>query len=187
MSTVTFIAILVAIVAIAIAIWAFLRQRNTVRLRSKFGAEYDHLLQHEGGRARAEAELAKREKRVKKFNIRELNPQERGRFADAWTREQSRFVDDPKSAVLNADALVIDLMKTRGYPMSDFETQAADISVDHPEVIGNYREAHGIAERCRHGEANTEDLRRSMIHYRALFEDLLGEVVANHNPQEVTK
>ncbi len=121
MSTATFIAILIAIVAIAIAIWAILRMRNTTRLRSKFGPEYDHVVERAGGRTRAEAELTKREKRVNKFNIRELSPQERRHFADAWTKEQSRFVDDPRTAVLNADALVIELMTARGYPMSDFQ------------------------------------------------------------------
>lgn len=187
MSTATFIAIVVALVAIAFAVWAILRMRNTARLRSKFGPEYDNAVQREGGRTQAEAELTKREKRVNKFNIRELSPQERRRFADAWTKEQSRFVDDPKTAVLNADALVIELMTARGYPMSDFETQAADISVDHPHVIGHYREAHDVAELCRGGKADTEDLRRAMVHYRALFEDLLGATVVNRQREEVTK
>jgi len=187
MSTATAIAMIIAIVAIAIAIWAFLRMRNTTRLRSKFGPEYDHEVQRAGDRTRAEAELTKREKRVNKFNIRELSQQERRRFADAWTKEQSRFVDDPKTAVLNADALVIELMTTRGYPMSDFQTQAADISVDHPRVVGHYREAHDVAELCRRGQAETEALRRSMVHYRALFEDLLGTTVVERQREEVTK
>jgi|SRR5580700_10176378 hypothetical protein len=187
MSTATFIAIVIAIVAIAIAIWAILRMRNTARLRSKFGPEYDSAVQREGGRTRAEAELIKREKRVNKFNIRELSPQERRRFADAWTKAQSRFVDDPSAAVLDADRLVIELMTARGYPMSDFQTQAADISVDHPHVIGHYREAHDIAELCRGGKADTEDLRRAMVHYRALFEDLLGANVVDRQHEEVTR
>jgi hypothetical protein len=187
MSTATVIAILIAIVAIAIGAWAVLRTRNTTRLRSKFGPEYVHEIQREGGRARAEAELSRREKRVSKFNIRDLSPEERRRFADAWTREQSRFVDDPKSAVLNADALVVELMVARGYPMSDFQTQAADISVDHPRVVENYRDAHDIAELCRQGHADTESLRRSMVHYRALFEDLLGATVVNRQHEEISR
>jgi len=187
MSTATGIAIIVAIVAIAIAIWATLRMRNTARLKSKFGPEYDHAVQQAGDRTRAEAELTKREKRVNKFRIRELNPQERRRFADAWTKEQSRFVDDPKTAVLNADALVGELMTARGYPMGDFQTQAEDISVDHPQVIGHYREAHDVAELCRRGQGDTEAMRRSMVHYRALFEDLLGSSVVDRQHEEVTR
>src|ERR1700693_2435667 len=187
MSTATFIAILIAIVAIAIAIWAILRMRNTTRLRSKFGPEYDHVVERAGGRTRAEAELTKREKRVNKFNIREFSPQERRHFADAWTKEQSRFVDDPRTAVLNADALVIELMTARGYPMSDFQTQAADISVDHPRVVENYREAHDIAELCRRGQSDTESLRRAMVHYRSLFEDLLGTTGVERQHQEITR
>lgn len=187
MSTTAFVAIIIAIVALAVALWAILQTRKTARLRSKFGPEYDSVVQHEGSRARAEAELASREKRVRKFHIRELSSQERKDFADAWTREQSFFVDDPQKAVLGADALVIEVMTARGYPMSDFQTQAADVSVDHPHLVGNYREAHRIAEMCRLGKANTEDLRRAMVHYRALFEDLLSMTVVDRSHQEVTR
>lgn len=187
MNTATLIAVLIALAAVAVAAWAILRKRNTSRLRSKFGSEYDRTVQHEGDRNRAEAELVQREKRVKKFNIRELTSEERGRFVDAWRREQSLFVDDPKTAVINADALVTDVMTARGYPMSDFQTQAADVSVDHPAVVDNYREAHGIAEVCRRGQAKTEDLRRAMIYYRALFEDLLGSTVVDHQHVEVPR
>ena len=186
MSTATFIVLIIAIVAVAIAIWAVLRMRNTQRLRTKFGPEYDRLIQSEGDRTRAEQELARREKRVNKFNIRELSPQERSRFAAAWTNEQSNFVDDPRNAVIQADTLVTELMTARGYPMGDFRTLAADVSVEHPRVVGNYREAHDIAEMCRHGEGSTEQMRQAMVHYRALFEDLLGaSVVEKH--VEVTR
>ena len=189
MSTATLIAIVIAVVAIVIALWAFARMKRTERLRSKFGPEYDRLAQREGNRGKVENELAQREKRVKKFNIRELTPQERDRFANAWLKDQARFVDDPHNAVLNADSLVIEVMTARGYPMGDFDTQAADISVDHSRVVDNYREAHDIAERCRRGQTNTEDLRRAMICYRALFEDLLGaRVVMNEQqPEEVRR
>ena len=187
MSVGTFIAVVIAILAIAVAVWAVLRNRNTTHLKSKFGPEYDAVVQREGDQSRAEAELAKRENRVKKLNLRELSPPERSRFAESWTKEQSRFVDDPKTAVLNADALVIELMTARGYPMSDFQTQAADISVDHPQVVGNYREAHEIAERCRGNNADTEDLRRSMVYYRALFDQLLGATPVVRQREEVTK
>jgi hypothetical protein len=187
MNTATLIVILIAMVVIAVALWAILRKQRTTRLRSKFGPEYDRVVQLEGNRKRAEAELAHREKRVQKFNIRELTPQERSRFAEAWSREQSLFVDHPKTAVINADALVTELMTVRGYPMSDFQTQAADVSVDHPGVVDNYREAHSIAELCRRGQANTEDLRRAMIYYRALFEAVLGSVVVDHQHEEVKR
>jgi FtsZ-interacting cell division protein ZipA len=187
MSTATLIAIAIAIVALAVALWALFRMRNTSRLRSKFGPEYDRAIQSEGGRSRAEAELLKREKRVEKFNIRELTAQERQRFADAWMREQSLFVDDPRTATVNADHLVTEVMAARGYPMGEFETLAADISVDHPRVVEHYREAHGIAETCSSGRASMEDMRRALIHFRALFEDLLGSTVASHQHEEVNR
>lgn len=188
MSTATLIVILIAVIAIAVALWAFLRMKKTDRLHSKFGPEYDRLMQLEGNRSRAESELAEREKRVKKFCIRELTSQERDRFADAWLKDQTKFVDDPGAAVMSADKLVIEVMSARGYPMSDFETQAADVSVDHAGVVDNYREGHDIAERCRRGQTNTEDLRRAMICYRTLFEDLLGgRVAATDQPEEVRR
>jgi hypothetical protein len=187
MNTAAVIVIVIAILVIAAVIWAIVRKQRTERLRSKFGPEYDRALQREGNRNRGEAELVQREKRVEKFNIRELSPRERSRFADAWTREQSLFVDDPKAAVINADDLVIELMTARGYPMSDFNTQASDISVDHARVVGNYREAHDIADRCRRDQTDTEDLRRAMICYRSLFEDLLGAPVMKRQAEEVTR
>src|SRR5690349_9919555 len=113
MNTATLIAILIAVVAIAIALWAFIRMKKTERLRTRFGPEYDRLVERAGDRNRAENELAQREKRVKKFRIRELSPQERDRFADAWLKDQAKFVDDPHSAVMNADTLVIELMTAR--------------------------------------------------------------------------
>ena len=174
MNTATAIVSVIAVVAIAVAAWAVLRTRNTSRLRSKFGPEYDHLLQSEGDRSRAEAELAHREKRVKKLNIRPLARQERDRFLHAWRKQQSEFVDDPRGAVSEADSLLTEVMTLRGYPTADFETQAADVSVDHATVVNSYREAHRIAERSRSGQATTEDLRQAMIYYRALFEELVG-------------
>lgn len=187
MSTATFIAVVIAIIAIAIAAWALLRSRNTVRLRTKFGPEYDHLIQREGNRSRAEAELVKRENRVKKFSLRALTAQERERLTAAWTKDQSLFVDDPRKALIDADALVTEALAARGYPMSEFDTQMADVSVDHAAVIENYRQGHRIAELCRTGRADTEDMRRGMIHYRALFEELLGTLAVNRQPEEVTR
>lgn len=185
MSTGVIIAIVIAIVAIAVAIWAVLQTQRSKRLRSKFGPEYDRIVEREGDRRRAEAELAHREARVKKLNIRDLTRQERDRFANAWRQQQANFVDDPRRAVSEADTLVIEVMTARGYPTSDFNTQVADVSVDHANVVGNYREAHGIAERSRRGEATTEELRRAMVCYRSLFEDLLGTRVVEHTHEEV--
>lgn len=187
MSTVTIAAITIALIAIAVAMWAILRMRNTKRLRGKFGPEYDHLVEREGGRARAETELTHREKRVDKLNIRSLTAEESGRFAAAWRQQQSRFVDDPRGAVSEADALITEVMTARGYPAANFQTQVADISVDHALVATNYREAHEIAERSRQDKSSTEELRRAMICYRALFEDLLDAKVVKLEPEEVKK
>ena len=185
MSTLTTVLIVIAVLAIAFVIWAMLRSRKTERLRSKFGPEYDRLVECAGGQSRAETELSHREQRVNKLNIRDLTPRERERFAGLWRTQQQRFVDDPREAVMNADVLVTDVMEARGYPMSDFQTQAADISVDHAHVVANYREAHDIAEHCRNGQADTEEMRRAMVYYRALFEDLLGVRVVERQQEEV--
>jgi hypothetical protein len=126
-----------------------------------------------GSQRKAEAKLANRQERVEKFNIRDLDPRERERFSKQWESVQSRFVDSPKGAVSEADDLVSSLMSSRGYPVSDFDQRAADISVDHPRVVENYRSAHGIALRVGNNGASTEDLRTAMIHYRSLFEELV--------------
>jgi len=128
-----------------------------------------------GGRRYAEAELKERTERVEGLNIRPLAAGDRARFVELWRRVQARFVDGPGGAVTEADQLLRDVMSTRGYPVTDFEQRAADISVDHPLVMENYRTAHAIAIRQTQGRANTEDLRQAMIHYRTLFEELVGE------------
>ena len=130
-------------------------------------------MREHGSERKAEAKLADREKRVEKLTIRDLDPMERERFSKEWASVQSRFVDSPKGAVAEADDLVSSLMKTRGYPVSDFDQRAADISVDHPRVVENYRSAHEIALRVGKDAATTEDLRTAMIHYRSLFEELV--------------
>jgi len=132
-------------------------------------------LKEDGSRRHAEAGLKERTERVENLNIRPLGAGDRARFVESWSRVQARFVDGPGGAVTEADQLLRDVMSTRGYPVSDFEQRAADISVDHPLVMENYRTAHAIAVRQTQGQANTEDLRQAMIHYRTLFEDLLGE------------
>jgi hypothetical protein len=186
MTTVEIVAILVAITALLVAVWAVLQVRKTTHLRSKFGPEYDHLVDREGNRTKAEAELARREDRVRKLHIRDLSAADQERFANSWRQVQARFVDDPRGAVESADALVTEVMTARGYPTRDFSTQAADVSVEHARVVGNYREAHLIADRSRNGQASTEDLRRATICYREMFEDLLGSTV-KHQSEEVRR
>ncbi|MFZ3369440.1 MAG: hypothetical protein WA239_20190, partial [Candidatus Sulfotelmatobacter sp.] len=160
---------------IAVLAWLYVRKRRstTADLRQRFGPEYERAVREHGSGRKAEAKLADREKRVEKLNIRALDPMEHERFLKRWESLQSRFVDSPKGAVTEADDLVSSLMKTRGYPVSDFDQRAADISVDHPRVVENYRSAHEIALRLGKNAATTEDLRTAMIHYRSLFEELV--------------
>ena len=141
--------------------------------RDRFGPEYDRAVRQHGSERKAEAKLADRETRVDLLKIRDLDVAERERYLAQWQAVQSRFVDYPKGAVTEADELVCSLMKTRGYPVTDFDQRAADISVDHPLVVENYRSAHDIALRLGRGEASTEDLRTAMIHYRSLFDELV--------------
>jgi hypothetical protein len=180
----TAIAVTVAAVLIVVVLaWLYARRRKTTtaELRQRFGPEYEQAVREHGSERRAEAQLSDRQKRVEKLEIRDLDPTERERFSAQWHALQSRFVDDPKGAVTEADTLVSSLMQTRGYPVADFEQRAADISVDHPGVVANYRSAHEIAVRLGRGEANTEDLRTATIHYRSLFEEL----VHAHTPVEI--
>ncbi len=164
--------VIVVIVGVIVAISMMRRQRSE-KLKERFGPEYDRAVGEYGDTRRAEEELAAREKRVEALHIRPLSAAERNRFSDEWRAIQTRFVDDPSGAIVDADQLVKEVMETRGYPMGDFEQRAADISVDHPAVVTNYRAACDIAEANRNGRADTEKLRQAMIHYRTLFEDLL--------------
>jgi hypothetical protein len=169
-----FIAVVVMVVA-GLSIWFFMRKRRTEKLREKFGgAEYTRAVKAGGSQRQAETALDKRADRVQSFHIRLLGPNDRARFVESWRKVQSRFVDGPGGAVTEADQLLGDVMSTRGYPVSDFEQRAADISVDYPLVLENYRSAHEIAIRQTRGEASTEDLRQAMIHYRTLFDELVG-------------
>lgn len=168
--------ILLAVVAVVIvAVVLLLQRRRSEHLRSRFGPEYEHEVEEKGSRRKAEAELAKREKRVEKLAILPLEPAARQAFVERWTDVQARFVDDPPRAVAYADALLGEVMSTRGYPVGDFDQRAGDISVDHPRVVEHYRAGHDIAVRHKRGEAGTEELRQAMIHYRALFEELVDE------------
>jgi hypothetical protein len=168
--------IALAIVAVlAVGAWLFFQRRQSEHLRSRFGPEYEHEVEEKGSRRKAEAELAEREKRVKKVDVRPLEPAARDGFRHRWTEVQARFVDDPPGAVADADDLLGEVMRTRGYPVSEFEQRAGDISVDHPEVVEHYRAGHDIAIRHERGEASTEELRQAMIHYRALFDELVED------------
>lgn len=164
---------IIALVALAAVALIIIGQRRTRSLHEKFGPEYDRTLKSMRDRGRAESELIKRAERVEELAIRPLAAADRARFEESWQADQARFVDDPRGAVREADRLVADLMQVRGYPVGDFAQRAADVSVDHPHVVSEYRAAHEIAERDARGEADTEELRKAMVHYRALFRDLL--------------
>ncbi|HZU76108.1 MAG TPA: hypothetical protein VFA70_05040 [Dehalococcoidia bacterium] len=164
----------VVVLAVGAAVWFYLRERRSRQLREHFGPEYDRAVRDTGDTRRAERELAARQERVERLQIRPLSAADRDRFADAWRRTQAQFVDDPTAAIRSADELIGDAMQKRGYPVGDFETRAADLSVDHPTVVSNYRAAHAIAMSSAQGGASTEDLRKAMVHYRALFDELVG-------------
>ncbi len=167
------IAVIITIVAICLALYTWRQKRRTQRLRDQFGPEYRAALEREGDRKKAERELENRQKRVEALDIHALPEEERSRFIENWRATQARFVDNPAAAVDEADRLVNQVMQACGYPMGDFEKRAADISVNHPALVKNYRAAHDIANSSRSGHASTEDLRRAMVYYRDLFDDLL--------------
>lgn len=179
----TLLIILIALLVVIGAAAFFIQARRTRQLQTRFGPEYQRAVREAGGRSKAEALLHDREKRVSKYDIRPLAPSDRTRFTESWHRVQAQFVDDPEGAIIAADALLGDVMTVRGYPIADFEQQAADLSVDHPVVVQNYRSAHAIAQRHGRGEASTEDLRQAMIHYRSLFEELSHEESAAPQPK----
>jgi len=165
--------ILVAVLVI-IAVALVARRRRSEKLKRRFGSEYDRtVLQQHGDSRRAEETLVEREKRVEAFPLRSLTPVDREAYAMEWASVQRRFVDDPSAAVGSADRLVSRVMTDRGYPMSDFDQRAADISVSYPAVVQNYRTAHDIVLRHTDGHATTEELRQAMVHYRSLFDELL--------------
>lgn len=182
----TIVVILAALAALAGIGWLLWAARRR-RLRERFGPEYDRAVDTYGDRGKAEKELLRREGRRRKFEIRALSPDEQDGFADAWRRDQTQFVDDPRPAVAKAHQLVTELMRVRGYPVTDFEEQAADLSVDHPGVVENYRRAYELYGRQQRGAASTEDLRAAMLHYRQLFEELLGRRVRSETQVEIQR
>jgi LPXTG-motif cell wall-anchored protein len=164
---------IVVLALLAIAGWLILRKKESQTLEKRFGPEYKRAVDEFGSKPKAEAELKARQKRVEQLHIAPLAPAEARRFSDEWRALQGRFVDNPKGVLAEADQLVRELMQKRGYPMGDFDRRAADISVDHPAVVDHYRAAHDIALRDRHGDVDTEGMRQAVIHYRALFAELL--------------
>lgn len=176
MNTAAIIGILVALVVVAGVVWFVVGQRRrTEALQTRYGPEYSRTVSEVGSQRRAEEELVKRQERVEHLEIRPLLADQRTSFAQQWRGVQAMFVDDPGGAVTRADRLVEEVMKTRGYPVADFDQRAADLSVHHARVVDNYRAAREIAERHRRAAATTEDLRKAMVHYRELFEDLLED------------
>jgi hypothetical protein len=167
------IAILVA-VGVVFAVWMVLRRRRTVALRDKFGPEYDRVLQAKGTPTEAERELLERQRRVSSFSLRPLTAEDAEQFSASWRTVQARFVDDPRTALGDADRLIADVMRARGYPVEEPHRRLDDLSVEHAHVVNHYRDANAIMARHERGEASTEDMRQAMVHFRALFDELVA-------------
>ena len=167
------IVVLVVVIAGVILGFAFSRRKRSEKLHEHFGPEYDRTVQTMGDEKKAQTELNERQKHVETLEIRPLSVSERERYLANWTAVQSKFVDEPGQAIIDADRLIMEVMQLRGYPVSDFEQRAADISVKYPGLVSNYRGAREIADKNKQQRANTEELRQAMIYYRSLFEDLL--------------
>ncbi|MEU1604996.1 hypothetical protein [Micromonospora matsumotoense] len=181
----TQIVLLVLVVLVVAALVAVAVVANRRRaLRSRFGPEYDRVVAEQDSRGAAERELRERERRHAELELTPLSPQDRARYAAAWEELQVRFVDSPAETVGDADELVSRLIADRGYPTGEFTEQVAHLSVEHARTLTHYREAHEIRLRNERGEAGTEDLRQAVVHYRALFADLLGEEPVGHRPAE---
>jgi hypothetical protein len=189
--------IAVGVVAVlAVVLWQALARRRTGRLQKQFGPEYDRTVGSAENRREAEAELQAREERRQALDIRPLTQAARDRYTETWLVVQAQFVDDPRGAVGTADSLIQSVMAERGYPVEDFEQRAADVSVDHPQVVENYRQGHRLAQASAKGDDSTEDLRQAMRHYRALFDELVepdadqataGERAANDGARDTER
>ncbi len=171
------IAAVVIVVALAAIGWLLWRKRRSTALRERFGPEYERVVRDKGDVRKAEGVLEWRAKKREELRIVPLSNAVRSDFSNRWRKVQTRFVDDPKGAVADGDQLVTEIMHARGYPMADFEHQAEILSVDHPVVVQNYRAAHDVALRHSRGQASTEDLRKAMVHYRSLFDELLQDSI----------
>jgi len=167
--------VVVAVLIVLGAIAAWMQQRRRQQLKERFGSEYDRTVSERGERRAAEKDLAERERKRERLDIVPLSPEAQKQYSASWQQVQGQFVDDPANAVTEADRLVTDVMRDRGYPIDEFERRADDISVDHPEVVQNYRAAHAVYVKASdgNGSAGTEDLRQGFVHYRALFNELL--------------
>jgi hypothetical protein len=163
----------IVVLAIGAFAWVYAQRKRRIRMRTHFGAEYDRTVREVGSPEKAESVLAERTRRVRELKLHRLSHEQAETFAREWKRIQGMFVDDPDGAVAAADRLVTEVMSARGYPIEDFETRAADLSVEHPRVVENYRIARALATRRSRGEAGTEELRQAVVNYRALFDDLL--------------
>ncbi len=171
-TTLILVVAVAVVLVLAVGLWYAYEQRRRRKLREHFGSEYEHVVSEKGDQREAERVLSEREARVKKLDIHPLAPAGREQFIARWRKVQERFVDDPPGAVADADTVIGEAMVACGYPVGDFEQRAADVSVDHPAVVTDYRTAHEIAGRG--SDASTEDLRRAMVHYRSLFEELIA-------------
>ena len=174
MTTLLFVVAVLVLVAVAAGIWIMIRRQHTESLRARFGPEYRRTLLEHGDRSKAENELDRRRERVEALQLSSLSRDEVDGYRARWQEVQQRFVDSPSTAIADADALVRAVMQQRGYPIGNFEQRAADLSVDHPNVVSNYRSARTIAQQNEQGAATTDDLRSAMLNYRSLFDDLLG-------------
>ena len=175
METWMWVALIAGIIVVAAVIWFLVRQSKTRALQRDFGPEYDRTMERAGDRSMAESDLRERRERVEALDVRPLSRSDHDRFVTEWTKVQAAFVDAPAEAVTDADELIQQVMAARGYPVQDFDRRAADVSVEHPEVVENYRSAHSIAlkEAREDTDANTEALRKAMVYYRSLFDELL--------------
>ena len=175
--------IAIAVVAVlAVVVWQALARRRTGRLQQQFGPEYDRMVGTADSKRDAEADLQARTERRGQLEVRPLSQAARDRYLQSWQSVQAQFVDDPRGAVAGADSLIQTVMAERGYPVEDFEQRAADISVDHPQVVENYRQGHRLAQASAGGTDSTEDLRQAMRHYRALFDDLVSSTEPADEP-----
>lgn len=174
MDTWIWVLIAVVVIVIAVVVWLALTKRRTTALRDQFGPEYDRTVQQTDSRREAEADLSARRERREQLDIRPLTTAAQERYSSQWQQVQSLFVDQPAVSLGQADKLVLQVMRERGYPMDDFEQRAADISVDHPEVVEHYRAGQTVSGKAASSDATTEDMRQGLVHYRALFEELLG-------------
>jgi hypothetical protein len=165
--------VVAAVVLLGLIAWWWSARRRTRGLQDEFGPEYDRTAADAPSKREAESELLERQKRREQFDLTPLSPTARDRYLRSWEATQARFVDDPRGAVEEADNLIQEVMGERGYPVEDFDQRAADLSVDHPDLVENYRGGHAVAVRSREGDAETEELRQAFVHYRALFEELL--------------